>query len=96
MGWRFRKIFRSGPFRWSWTKKGVGWSWGLGGFRYGVNPTGQRYISFGIRGTGLYYIKYLDKNKSFSPPTSYPNQSPSQQQQGLPISKSNVPWWKNP
>lgn len=42
MGWRFRKVFSSGPFRWTWTKKGVGWSIGVPGLRYGVSPNGSR------------------------------------------------------
>jgi hypothetical protein len=26
MAWRFRKILQSEPLRWTWTKKGMGWS----------------------------------------------------------------------
>lgn len=60
MSWRFRKIFTAGPFRTSVTKSGVGYSIGLGGFRYGVTPQGRRYISLGFPGTGLYFQHYLD------------------------------------
>lgn len=59
MGWRFRKVWQAGPFRWALSKRGVGWSIGLPGLRYGMSPTGQRYLSAGIAGTGLYWIKYL-------------------------------------
>ena len=60
MGWRFRKIFTAGPFRTSVTKSGVGYSIGLGGFRYGVTPQGKKYISVGFPGTGFYFQHYLD------------------------------------
>lgn len=59
MGWRFRKVWGVGPFRWTLSKKGVGWSVGLPGMRYGISPTGQRYVSIGIPGTGMYWIKYF-------------------------------------
>jgi hypothetical protein len=94
MGWRFRKIFRSGPWRWTWTKKGVGWSWGIPGFRYGVSPTGQRYISVGIPGTGFYFIKYLDKEKPIALPSppSTPEAPQPQQTQSTPESAER--WWE--
>jgi len=104
MGWRFRKIFQSGPFRWTWTKKGLGWSIGLPGLRYGVSPNGSRYISFGIPGTGLYFIKYLDKNKKASPSSTSPVSQTSPptpvQSTSQPSSSSQKavtkpePWWK--
>lgn len=59
MSWRFRRIYRTGPFRWTWSKRGIGWNWRLPGFRIGISPTGQKYISFGIPGTGFYYINYF-------------------------------------
>jgi len=91
MGWRFRKIFQSGPFRWTWTKKGVGWSIGVPGFRYGVSPNGSRYVSFGIPGTGLYFIKYLDKNKPAPQTQTQTPAQPSAQAPPMPnfISPSN-------
>jgi hypothetical protein len=59
MSWRFRKSFGFGPFRSTISKSGIGKSIGFFGFRFGVTPDGRKYWSFGIRGTGLYYIKYL-------------------------------------
>ena len=74
------------------SKHGVGWSWGISGFRYGESPTGQRYISMGFPGTGLYFIKHLGKG---SMPVPTP---PIQALTGIPPSppptKQNPPWWK--
>ncbi len=46
------------------SNRGVGWSWGVGGFRVGVSPSGKRWISAGIPGTGIRYFKYLKKNRN--------------------------------
>lgn len=59
MSWRFRKSFGFGPFRSTFSQKGMGNSIGFFGFRFGVTPDGRKYFSFGIRGTGFYYIKYF-------------------------------------
>ena len=58
MAWRFRKSFSTGILRSTVSKNGVGQSIGFFGFRFGVTPEGKKYWSFGLRGTGLYYIKY--------------------------------------
>lgn len=58
MAWRWRKTKSYGPIRTTVSKKGLGTSFGFLGFRFGVSPNGKRYWSFGIPGTGLYYIKY--------------------------------------
>jgi hypothetical protein len=58
MAWRFRRSKTIGPFRTTVSKKGVGGSVGFLGFRVGVSPDGRKYWSFGMPGTGLYYIKY--------------------------------------
>lgn len=39
-------------------------SWGIPGFRFGVSPSGRKYFSLGIPGTGLYFIKYLDSKSN--------------------------------
>ncbi|WCM43292.1 DUF4236 domain-containing protein [Flavobacterium sp. CBA20B-1] len=59
MAWRFRKSKNIGPFRATVSKKGVGTSFGFLGIRFGVSSNGKKYISFGIKNTGLYYIKYF-------------------------------------
>jgi hypothetical protein len=58
MAWRWRKTKSYGPIRTTVSKKGLGTSFGFLGFRFGVSPNGKRFWSFGIPGTGLYYIKY--------------------------------------
>ncbi len=58
MAWRWRKTKSYGPIRTTVSKKGLGTSFGFLGFRFGVSPNGKRFWSFGIPGTGLYYIKH--------------------------------------
>ena len=58
MAWRFRKSFGIGPLRTNISRGGIGNSIGFLGFRIGVSADGRKYWSLGIRGTGLYYIKY--------------------------------------
>jgi hypothetical protein len=90
VGWRIRKVFRLGPFRWNLSRSGVGVSWGIPGFRYGINAYGRRYISIGLPGTGIYFYKYLDPPNP-TPPTpaagSPPNPSTPQ------TTSPHDPWW---
>jgi hypothetical protein len=58
MGLRFRKSINFGPLKFNLSKKGVGQSFGFLGFRFGTTADGKKYWSFGLKGTGLYYIKY--------------------------------------
>lgn len=58
MAWRFRKSFGVGPIRTNVSKNGIGNSIGFLGFRFGITAEGKKYWCFGIKGTGLYYIKY--------------------------------------
>jgi len=55
---RWRRIVKFGPVRTTFSQRGVGKSIGFMGFHWGVTADGRKYWSFGIRGTGLYYIKY--------------------------------------
>lgn len=63
MGWIFRKRFRNGPVTTIVSKKGLGFSWGISGFRIGFAPDGRKFVSLGIPGTGFYFIKYLSGSK---------------------------------
>jgi hypothetical protein len=98
MGWRWRKSMRRGPLRINVSKGGVGWSFGVPGLRYGRCPRGQPYVTVGIPGTGLYWMKYLKKTgsplrRAHSPsptPTPPPNPAPP------PISGPTVDrWWED-
>jgi hypothetical protein len=69
MGWRWRKsISLGGGVRTTVSKQGMGVSWGFRGLRIGKSPYGQYWISIGIPGTGLYFIKYLSRPKQGIPP----------------------------
>lgn len=57
MSWRFRKVFSLLGTRVAVTRRGLGASWRLPGFRIGVNSQGRWYVSFGVAGTGFYYVK---------------------------------------
>jgi hypothetical protein len=96
MGWRFRKQFGSGGVRGSISKHGMGISWGIPGLRFGVSPTGRRFVSISIPGTGLYWIKYFgDEKKTRSSASAPPPITPSPSK---PIQNpsTTTPWWKQP
>lgn len=83
MGWRWRRLFNlGGGVRMSTSTSGVGWSWGVGGFRIGTSPNGRKWISFGFPGTGLYFFRYLGRSHSDEHHDKLP--------EGNPIKK-----WKN-
>jgi len=102
MTWRFRKVFGAGPLRWILTKKGVGWSIGMPGFRYGISSNGKRYISVGFPGLGLYWIKYLDEptkqhsqiTSSIQPPGLSGSAPETPQATPEPTAKGPA-WWKD-
>ena len=55
MGFFFRKSVNFGPLRVNFSRSGVGYSVGAGGFRTGVRPNGRRYSRVTIPGTGIGY-----------------------------------------
>jgi len=58
MGWRIRRwISLGGGIRASLSRRGVGWSWGIPGFRIGRGADGAGWVSIGIPGTGIYFTK---------------------------------------
>jgi hypothetical protein len=91
MGWRFRKTFGRGPFRWTLSKRGIGYSWGIPGFRYGVGADGRRHMTFSIPGTGISWVKYLGRNALISAPPMPPQLPPPPPN---PSQSASVPWWK--
>ncbi len=68
MGYYLRKSFRFGPVRLNLSKSGIGASFGVKGFRYGVRPNGSTYVHAGRH--GLYYRQNLS-------PDSRPKQAPA-------------------
>lgn len=59
MGWGYRKSIRLGKgVRLNVSKRGIGVSAGVKGFRVGTGPSGSR-IRATLPGTGLYYEKRL-------------------------------------
>jgi hypothetical protein len=62
MGFRFRRVFPIfGGARVNLSKRGVGASWGIPGFRFGVAADGRRYLWIGVPGSGFYYVKYFGR-----------------------------------
>jgi len=58
MGWNLRKPFNFGPLRINLSKKGVGYSVGVRGFRIGRDAKGRDYSQTSIPGTGIYKRTY--------------------------------------
>ena len=61
VGWRWVQRLRLPfGFRTSLTKNGLGVSWGIPGLRFGLSPSGRKWISIGFPRIGLYFFRYLD------------------------------------
>lgn len=63
MGIRFRKTKKAGPFRFSLTKKGVGWSIGNKYIGYSHGASGRKSLRASIPGTGISYITPIGGKK---------------------------------
>jgi len=84
MGIRMRKsINLGGGFRINLSKSGVGYSWGVPGYRVTKTATGKTRKTYSIPGTGIGYVEEGKKNNK------YPSTVPAQSQQEVPI-YSNV------
>ena len=64
MSWRFRRVISAGLLRLNLSRRGIGWSVGIPGVRYGRSATGALYVSVGFPGLGLYWFKYLRDHMS--------------------------------
>lgn len=63
MGWRFRKsINLGGGFRINLSKSGIGYSWGVKGFRITQTASGQTRKTYSIPGTGISYVETKKNN----------------------------------
>jgi hypothetical protein len=58
MGWNLNKAFNFGPLRINLSRKGVGYSVGVRGFRVGRDAKGQDYTHASIPGTGIHKRTY--------------------------------------
>ena len=70
MGFYFRKSVNFGPFRFNFSRSGIGVSTGVKGFRVGTGPNGN-YVHMGRK--GIYYKKTFGKNNNKSQISSYNN-----------------------
>jgi hypothetical protein len=53
MGWSFHRSLNFGGLRLNLSRSGIGASVGVKGFRYGISPSGRRYVRCGM--DGIYY-----------------------------------------
>ena len=64
MGWRFRKSINLGlGFRINLSKTGIGYSWGIPGYRVTKMANGGNRVTFSIPGTGISYVEQSGKEK---------------------------------
>lgn len=67
MGMRFRKSINLGfGFRINVSKSGVGYSWGVPGYRKTASANGKKYTTYSIPKTGISYVNRKNKQKSHS------------------------------
>lgn len=58
MGWRYRKsINLGGGFRINLSKSGIGYSWGVPGYRHTYSANGSQRKTYSIPGTGISYVE---------------------------------------
>lgn len=62
MGLRYRKSYNFKGFRVNFSKSGIGYSYGVPGFRYTVTANGKQRITSSIPGTGISYVEEFGKN----------------------------------
>jgi len=76
MGFRYRKsINLGGGFRINLSKSGVGYSWGVKGFRVTKTARGTTRRTYSLPGTGISYVQETGKRKGS--PASFPSQKPA-------------------
>lgn len=63
MGFRFRKSFGGKYFRINISKSGIGYSYGVPGYRKTVLPSGRKRTTVSIPGTGISYVEESKKRK---------------------------------
>ena len=58
MAWNFRKSASFGPLRLNFSKRGVGYSVGVRGLRFGKDARNRTYSQSSLPGTGIYNRQY--------------------------------------
>ena len=67
MGWRFRKsINLGGGFRINLSKSGIGYSWGVPGYRITKTANGSVRKTYSIPGTGIQYVDSVNNKKTIN------------------------------
>ncbi len=80
MGFRFRKsINLGGGFRINISKSGIGYSWGVKGYRVTKTAKGTTRRTASIPGTGISYVSETGKRKNNSKPRPNPTPAPHSQ-----------------
>lgn len=96
MGIRFRKTKKAGPFRFSLTKKGVGWSIGNKYIGYSHGASGRKSLRASIPGTGISYITPIGgKKRKSTPARKTGKQSATQTEPKENMRYSEMPKIKN-
>ncbi len=61
MGWRYRKsVNLGGGFRINISKSGIGYSWGVPGYRHTYSANGTQRKTYSIPGTGISYVENVN------------------------------------
>ncbi|MBP5344006.1 MAG: DUF4236 domain-containing protein [Alphaproteobacteria bacterium] len=63
MGFIFRKSFNLGPLRINFSKHGIGWSFGVPGYRRTTSATGKKRTTYSIPGTGISWVEHGKSGK---------------------------------
>ena len=65
MGWKYSKsINLGGGFRINLSKTGIGYSWGVKGYRHTYSPNGTERRTYSIPGTGISYVESTKNRKN--------------------------------
>lgn len=106
MGFRFRRTLNLGPFRWTTTANGSGFSFGIPGFRIGKGADGRSRITLSIPGTGFSWQtiarratttqNQLPAVTALSPPivAATPQGSSPASKTQPPLKPNKIPWWR--
>lgn len=64
MGWRYRKSISLGKnIRINFSKNGIGYSWGIPGYRKTISANGGTRKTYSIPGTGISYVESSSSKK---------------------------------